>query len=46
MLTLDAEKVSSSKQALEQTRIELESAVESLGVENSEYKIRLDALGT
>lgn len=45
VLTLDAEKVSSAKQMLEQTRIELESRVEQLSADSSEYKIRYEQLG-
>ncbi|XP_067932050.1 centrosomal protein of 112 kDa-like [Watersipora subatra] len=44
VLTLDAEKVSSAKQLLEQCKIELESRVEQLSADCSEYKIRYDQL--
>ena len=45
VLTLDAEKVSSAKQSLEQNKIELESRVEQLSADYNEYKIRYEQLG-
>jgi len=45
VLTLDAEKVSSAKQHLEQVNIELEARADQLTADYTEYKLKYDQLG-